>query len=157
VFGIEADADWFANSRDEGAGLIATPAGTFTVTGNDRWISTLAGRFGVAWDRVLVYGKAGGGWVNDNGLTITTVPTGAVILGGNSNTATGWLLGAGLEWALAPTWSVKIEYDYLGLSSRAFTVAQGSPFLAGDTFTNANPNVHMVKMGVNYLFNWGAR
>jgi outer membrane immunogenic protein len=30
------------------------------------------------------------------------------------------------------------------------------PFLAGDTFTSNNRNVQMVKVGVNYLFNWDA-
>jgi opacity protein-like surface antigen len=49
---------------------------------------------------------------------------------------------------------VKIEYDYLGLNSRTFTVPAGG-FLAGDTFTTSNPNVQMVKVGANYLFKYG--
>ena len=28
------------------------------------------------------------------------------------------------------------------------------PFLAGDTFTQSNRNIQMVKVGINYLFNW---
>jgi outer membrane immunogenic protein len=51
---------------------------------------------------------------------------------------------------------VKLEYDYLGLGNRTFFVPATSPFLAGDTFTSNNRNVQMVKVGVNYLFNWGA-
>jgi outer membrane immunogenic protein len=31
----------------------------------------------------------------------------------------------------------------------------GSPeFLPGDTFTQSNRNIQMVKVGINYLFNW---
>ena len=53
-------------------------------------------------------------------------------------------------------WTVKAEYDYLGLGNRTFVVPATAPFLAGDTFTSNNRNVQMVKIGVNYLFNWGA-
>ena len=64
------------------------------------------------------------------------------------------LVGVGIEWAFAPNWSVKIEYDYLGLRSQTFTAPAGG-FLAGDTFTTSNPNVQMVKVGANYLFKYG--
>jgi outer membrane immunogenic protein len=125
------------------------------VTSDDTWISTLAARFGWAIDRLLIYGKAGGGWVGNNGFTVTNLTTGASITGSNSDTASGWLLGAGLEWAFAENWSAKAEFDYLGLSSRTFTVPLMSPFLRGDTFTTSNNNVQMFTVGLNYRFNWG--
>src|SRR5262245_32759113 len=56
----------------------------------------------------------------------------------------------------APNWSAKVEYNYLGLDDRTFTVPAGSPFLAGDTFTQSNRNFQMVKVGINYLFNWSS-
>jgi len=124
------------------------------VTSNNRWITTLAGRFGVANDTWLFYGKAGGGWVGYDNLTIINTVTGAKIAGFGNNTNSGWLVGAGIEWALAPNWSVKIEYDYLGLNSQTFTAPVGT-FLAGDTFTTSKPNVQMVKVGANYLFKYG--
>ena len=58
------------------------------------------------------------------------------------------------EWAFAPNWSAKFEYDYLVLNNRTLTVPGGG-FLAGDTFTINNPNVQTVKVGINYLFNYG--
>jgi outer membrane immunogenic protein len=63
-------------------------------------------------------------------------------------------VGAGIEWAFAPNWSMKIEYDYLGLNSRTFVVPAGG-FFGGDTFATSNPNVQMAKIGFNYLFNYG--
>ena len=30
---------------------------------NNRWLTTATGRLGYAWDRVLLYGKAGGAWL----------------------------------------------------------------------------------------------
>src|SRR2546427_6634426 len=148
VLGIEADFDGAANNNN------TRTVGTVQVTSNNRWITTLAARFGVTNGPWLFYGKAGGGWVGNNSFTITNVTTGASITTSNNNTNSGWLVGGGIEWAFAPNWSAKIEYDYLGLDSRTFIVPAGV-FLAGDTFTTSNPNVQMVKVGINYRFNYG--
>lgn len=155
VFGVEGDFDWAANNNNTGNGVL-TQFGLLRVTNNDRWVSTVAARFGVAFDRWLVYGKAGGGWVGSNNFTVTNLTTGASITGSNNNTNSGWLLGAGVEWAFAGNWSAKIEYDYLGLNSRSFTTTGGLVGIpAGDTFTTGNRNVQMVKFGINYRFGWG--
>ena len=68
----------------------------------------------------------------------------------------GWLVGAGLEYAVTNNWTVKLEYDFLGLGNRTFVIPATAPLLAGDTFTSNNRNVQMIKVGFNYLFNWGA-
>ena len=154
VLGIEADFDGVATTNSPGTGVVGPAFGTIQVTSNNRWITTLAARVGVANDTWLFYGKAGGGWVGSDKFTITNTATGASITGSNTNTNSGWLVGAGIEWALAPNWSVKIEYDYLGLNSQTSTAPAGG-FLAGDTFTTSNPNVQMVKVGANYLFKYG--
>jgi outer membrane immunogenic protein len=153
VLGVEGDIDGVANTNNASNGP-AGPGRTILVTSNNRWIATLAGRFGVTNGYWLFYGKAGGGWVGNDDFTITNTATGASITGSNNNTNSGWLVGAGIEWAFAPNWSAKIEYDYLGLNTRTFTIPAGV-FLASDTFTTNNPNVQMVKVGVNYLFNYG--
>ena len=153
VIGVEGDFDWGANNNNNGNGVLIPGLGqTVRVTSNDTWISTAAARFGVAVDRVLFYGKAGGGWIGNNGFTVTNVTTGASFTGSNNNTASGWLVGAGIEWAFANNWSAKFEYDYLALSGRTFTVPAGAVFLAGDTFTTGGNNVQMVKVGINYRF-----
>ena len=72
---------------------------------------------------------------------------------GNNNG--GWLVGAGAEWMFVPNWSVKFEYDYLGLGNRTLSVPATAPLLAGDTFTSNNRSISMLKIGINYLFNWG--
>jgi outer membrane immunogenic protein len=154
VVGVEGDADWITNNNNIGA-TIPTPIGTLVVVNNDTWISTLAARFGFALDRVLFYGKAGGGWVGNNGFLVTNQATRSAFAGFGSNTASGWLAGAGVEYAVTNGWSAKLEYNYIGLSGRSFTVAPTAPFLAGDTFTIGTHNVQTVKLGFNYLFNWG--
>lgn len=162
VIGGEWDFDWAANNNNN-IGVIVPGVGNIAVTSNDRWITTVAARFGWAINHWLIYGKAGGGWVGNNNFTVTNLTTGASFTCGtfnnfNCNNSTGgWLVGAGFEYAVTNNWTVKLEYDYLGLENRTFVVPAGAPFLAGDTFTsNHNRNVQMVKVGFNYLFNWGA-
>jgi outer membrane immunogenic protein len=159
VIGGEWDFDWAGNHN--GPTVFIPTVGNIAVTNNNRWITTVAARFGWAVDHWLFYGKAGGGWVGNNNLTVTNLTTGVSLTCGNTltncgNNTGGWLVGAGLEYAFANNWTVKVEYDYLGLGNRTFVVPATAPFLAGDTFTSNNRNVQMVKVGVNYLFNWGA-
>jgi outer membrane immunogenic protein len=160
VIGGEWDFDWAANNNNS-TGVIIPGVGNILVTNNNRWITTVAARFGFAVDHWLFYGKAGGGWVGTNNLTVTNVTTGVSLTCGNftncgNNNTGGWLVGAGIEYAFAPNWTVKAEYDYLGLGNRNFSIPATSPLLAGDTFNSNNRNIQMVKVGVNYLFNWGA-
>jgi outer membrane immunogenic protein len=148
VLGVEGDFDWAGNNNNA-----AATVGALSVTSNNTWIATAAARFGIAYDRVLFYGKAGGGWVGNNGFTVTNA-AGASFTGTNNNNTAGWLVGAGIEWAFAYNWSVKLEYDYLGLGSQTFTTPAG--FVPVDTFTTGNNNIQMVKLGVNYRFGWDA-
>ena len=129
--------------------------GSIQVTSNNRWITTLAARFGVTNGPWLFYGKAGGGWVGSDDFIVTNLTTGSSITFSNNNSNSGWLVGAGIEWAFLPNWSAKVEYNYLGLEDRTFTVPAGFPFLPGDTFTH-NRSIQMVKVGINYLFTWNS-
>jgi outer membrane immunogenic protein len=121
------------------------------VSANDRWETTLAARFGYAWDHALFYGKAGGGWVGASNFAVTNVGTGASVTVSNGNTNTGWLVGAGVEYAFTQNWTAKLEYDYLALNNASYTVIV--PGFGADTFTNGGRNVQTLTVGVNYLFN----
>ena len=162
VIGGEWDIDGVSNSNN-GNGVIVPGVGAIVVTNNNRWITTVAARFGVAVDHWLFYGKAGGGWVGNNNLTVTNLTTGVSLTCGTFTTLTncgnntgGWLLGVGVEYAFANNWTVKFEYDYLGLGNRNLFIPATAPILANDTFYDQHRNVQMVKVGFNYLFNWGA-
>jgi outer membrane immunogenic protein len=166
VIGGEWDFDWAGNNNNNinNNGVFIPGVGNIVLINNNRWITTVAARFGWAIDQLLLYGKAGGGWVGSNSFSVTNTTTGLSFTCGtlgltNCNNSTGgWLVGAGLEYAFAPNWTVKAEYDYLGLGNRTIFIPAGAAFapFSGDTFTTNNRNVQMVKVGVNYLFNWGA-
>jgi outer membrane immunogenic protein len=156
VIGAEWDGDWGSRNGTNGVATVIPGVGTIAASGSgDAWVSTAAARFGVAFDRVLLYGKAGAGWAGANGVTIVNLTTNnGIVLGGGSTG--GWVVGAGLEWAFADNWSTKFEWDYLARSGNSFFVPPGAPFLANDTFSTGNRNIQMVKLGLNYRFNRGA-
>jgi outer membrane immunogenic protein len=158
VIGVEGTGDWAANNNNNNTGIVVPAVGgdVIQVTANDKWIATLAGRFGVAYDRVLFYAKGGAGWVGANSFTVTDVRTGTSITGSTNNTATGWLVGVGIEWAFLNNVTLKAEYDFLGFGNRSFVIPVGSPFLVGDTFTTSNRNVQMATVGINLLFGHGS-
>jgi opacity protein-like surface antigen len=80
------------------------------------------------------------------------VNTGGSISVSNSNSNSGWLAGAGVEWAFAPNWTARLEYDFLGLSNKSYTVPAGSLFVPGDVITINNRDVQTLTVGINYLF-----
>ena len=173
VIGGEWDFDWGGNNSTgipgppvagipfAPGGFPLPPVGVIAVTGNNHWVTTVAARFGYAVDNWLVYAKAGGGRVGNANPTVTDITTGVTLTCGNltincgSNNA-GWLVGAGLEYAFTNNWTVKLEYDYLGLGNLTAVIPATAPLLGGATFVSNNRNVQMVKVGVNYLFNWSA-
>jgi outer membrane immunogenic protein len=152
VFGVEGNFDWTSLSRT-GDGF-PTRLGVLQGSANTDWITTVAGRLGVATpspffgNGALWYVKGGGGWVH-NTASITNLNTGASVSASNTNG--GWLVGAGIEWAYGLNWSTKVEYDYLSLRDWSWN----SVLFPGETFT-ASRNIQMLKVGFNYRFNWGS-
>jgi outer membrane immunogenic protein len=155
VVGVEADFDWLANNHNSSDTFVGPGGDSFRLSANDRWITMLAGRVGVAFNTLpnwLFYGRGGGGWVGANDITLTNVTTGESFSTSNSNSKSGWLVGGGIEWAFAPNWTAKIEYNKLFLDSSSFTVQSGP--LTGDVVNIFHRDVQTLTVGVNYLFNW---
>jgi outer membrane immunogenic protein len=136
VLGIEGDFDW-TGLKGSGTDSVGN-----TINTNTQWTSTVTGRVGAAFDRLLVYGKGGVAFANDessvNMLSGATAST--------SLTRTGWTAGAGLEYALAQNWTAKIEYDYLGFGSETLDLS------TLPTNPSASLNVQEVKAGINFKF-----
>jgi hypothetical protein len=99
-----------------------------------------------ASDHWLFYAKGGGGWIQSQ-ATLADVATGASTSTTKING--GWAAGVGMEWAFLPSWTLKVEYQYLGLNR--FTVSSSS---VADTSKVNNANVQMATVGINYLFHW---
>lgn len=121
VFGLEADIS-ATDFSESGAGFSSSMD----------YLGTVRARAGYAWDRKLFY-VTGGYAYGENEIN------------GFSNTRSGWVIGAGIEWAFAPNWSAKIEYLHIEFDDNKFFPTIG---------TTQDLEINTVKVGVNYRFGW---
>ena len=87
VIGAEAMFDWLPNTTNtfnatEGPGG-PVPGTLASATFNNRWLTTATGKLGYAWDRVLLYGKAGGAWVGAANPNLTVGGAGQTLSSNN--------------------------------------------------------------------------
>lgn len=135
VWGGEADFDASTQRGSLSSGVL---------TGDSQmpWFGTLRGRLGLAFDRLLVYGTAGGaaGELRSN----FSIPTGTA-----STTVTygTWTAGAGLEYGFTDNLSVRAEYLYLDTGN----VGTGSIGPPTTTITSRLKD-SLVRAGLNYRF-----
>jgi high affinity Mn2+ porin len=137
VLGIEADASF--TSPLDGPALTSTPFHTTL-----DYVGTVRGRVGYAFGTLLPYATGGLAWghshvnINDGARSIVSSP---------GQNHLGWTAGAGVEFAVSGNWSAKVEYDYIDLSRRMYDLSGfGLPPI------NVDPNIHLVKLGLNYRF-----
>jgi outer membrane immunogenic protein len=146
VLGLEGTYDWADINNTQVATL---GLGTLTLVTKNDYVATVAGRVGYAFDRVLIYGKGGAAFTRDRLNANLTGPFPGAANG--SFDRTGWLAGAGVEWAFLGNWSVKAEYDYMGfgsLNEANFTTTGG---LAVAPAT-VKLNLQTATVGINYKF-----
>jgi outer membrane immunogenic protein len=155
VIGLEAQASWANLKGSTACAINAAPTPPLTAAGANCTskidaLGTLAGRLGVAFDRLLLFGKAGAAWTNDNYQMLINVPPAAFVFSTNE-LRWGWMLGIGAEYAFTDNWSAKIEYDYMDLGTHAqrFTDALSGSILID---TDIRERLNIVKVGVNYRF-----
>jgi outer membrane immunogenic protein len=159
VFGVEGDWSWTNSSRVVISTSPTIPGVVRTATADDHWYATATGRIGYARDNWLLYAKGGAAWFSetDGNPSTTGLPVGTTVAADVDHIHLGWTVGAGIEWALWPNWSAKIEYNYMDFGTERVRYVIVSPPAAAGTFGEADlPNkVHAVKVGLNYRFDWG--
>jgi outer membrane immunogenic protein len=168
VAGIEADIQGL--SRADGSGAITNTAvvvgvpitSTQTGTMSTSYLGTLRGRLGLlvkpTWLAYVTGGLAYGGVKASDTLSQTgTNGFAGAGSGSLSGTRAGWTLGAGLEWMVAPQWSVKAEYLHYDLGTSSFNSAPTSAFFVTHPVyqtlvSSAHFQGDLARAGVNYHF-----
>ena len=135
VVGVELMFDGTDIRSDNNTAVLATSTKV-------DWITTLSARFGWAVNNWLFYGKAGGGWVHDS-VTVTADGT----FFSASDTKGGLLVGAGIEYAFAPSWTVRVEWDHISLDDVTH------PFFADAIILSRR--FDLLTVGLNYRFGFG--
>ncbi len=131
VLGVEGDLQLGGVSFSEDFGPV-------TLDRSLQYFGTVRARAGMTFDRFMPYvtgGLAfGGGKMEASGL----------LVGSDEQTHLGWTLGAGLEYAVSDTISVKGEYLYTDLGEKTYD--------PGFMSVDASARFSMIRAGVNFQF-----
>jgi opacity protein-like surface antigen len=158
VIGGAGDLSWASSRGDETCfGLTGGAFFASNCSADPTLFSTITGRLGYAFDRTLVYAKGGAAWEHNNvDMTINLNPGNHFLAGATSYGEWGWTLGAGVEYALTPAWSIFSEYDYLSFASHSvatpYTPGNPLPGHPNGPIAGLSNNVQEFKLGLNYKF-----
>jgi opacity protein-like surface antigen len=174
IVGLEAAA----GALDSHDGTNTCMQASVTIIGSNcevmpRALASFTARLGFLPDakgHTLVYGKAGGAWtraditINPNKSFLSTTFPQAIFPGAPTNERTsawGWTIGGGIEQALAPAWSLSLDYRYYRFattrvsSPNTINVTQAAEFseIPGSP-SSVTQYLHIIELGLNY--HWGA-
>jgi len=169
--------DGVASTNNSNIVVIPTISDVFQTSLRSDWFTTLTGRIGFTgtgpgWDRALLYIKGGAAWVQ-NQVTVADLSTGLSV--GATRIDSGWVAGAGLEYALTPNWTIRFEYDYIGLGNSEVGTMMVDPYnkqkppkppvvppmpplvpptptFVSETFNAGSASTQVVMLGINYKF-----
>jgi opacity protein-like surface antigen len=149
VIGAESDWQWsrLAGNNQVLAPLGAAgafPAGPFTISTTTKDYGSIRARFGLAYERFLIFGTAGWAWGNPSNAYAVTAAAPFVTNGGIAN---GWTAGAGVDYALTQHIFARLEYRYAGLATSGFVSVATNSADAG----NRTP-ISDIRFGLAYRF-----
>jgi opacity protein-like surface antigen len=162
VVGAEADASALGTAGSATC-LASSP---YFIPANCRALpdamGTMTARLGYAagpHGRNLFYVKGGLAWLDDR-VDITTNGLILPVATAFDGLRWGWTIGAGIDRALTPAWSLRLEYDYakfddLGMATPQSFVQTSPPSVlsyvpTSGGNTSVSQNMQAVKVGLNY-------
>src|SRR5579872_267985 len=192
VFGLEGDANWLGGAASRhlvfpfltsqpyvslGLTLVPPPTvGSFMDNASGaRFVATLRPRIGYTIDRLFFYATGGvafgsvkttDSFCNYGCLALAPANSSLGNFSSASGAATkvGWTAGAGAEWAITNSWSIKAEYLYVNLGSFNDTIsgsANCERFFNQQGIFSPSCNIgvshkytdNIARVGINYHFN----
>ena len=164
VVGIEADWSWTDAKGSFAQPWVSIltgvrPTTLTTMSMGPDWLATVRGRFGyLITPTALLYFTGGAAFADvDYSASATNEPPTTYIAATSfSKTASGYVLGGGLEWALWSNWSLRAEYLFYHLNTSAaalaFDTTGNFPPPLGSGFSWSDMDVHAVRFGASYKF-----
>ena len=138
LLGVEGDLT-FPNYLPSNSitALVSTPRNNFF----EQWdyVGTVRGRIGYASSHWLFYATGGLAFMGER---FVNTPAAIGLEEKHIGLRTGWAAGAGVEYAFAPHWTVRLEYLYSQFERANLT------FPSGTQYTSIN-DLHMLRLGLN--------
>jgi outer membrane immunogenic protein len=144
LFGLEGDIERGFPGTQQAAKSAIDPSGRQTFSIRDDFRSSLRLRVGYPTDRFMFYVAAGaaiGNW------TISHVYPSLSAQDSSSSVQLGWTAGVGLEYALSPQWSSRLEYRYTDFG----TFAVSSSYAPAVSYRE-RLNESSIRVGLGYRF-----
>lgn len=137
-------------------------------------LAALTGRLGYVTEpggRTLIYGKAGVAWMHSqlsvnpgntslDGFALADEANAAADPLSQSLGAWGWTVGAGVEYAMTPKWSLDLGYEYVRFSGMNVATPQtidvttaGHVTTVSGSSAGVAQDLHIARVGLNY--HWG--
>jgi outer membrane immunogenic protein len=122
VWGVETDISFFRLRGSQNGvfpfpstlpgGPLGPPTLTFTSSTSlaTDWLFTFRPRVGWAWDNWLLYVTGGLAVTEEKVAQTAGVLNAATFTSSISSTRAGWVVGGGVEWAIARNWIARAEY-----------------------------------------------
>jgi outer membrane immunogenic protein len=156
VTGLEAEIGYLGlrGSALDPNGVITGFPDTETRVRSDLF-GAISGRLGLTNGPALLYAKGGAAFLRMHASTIDPCiapPAGCgtqTLTMSGGKTLTGWTIGGGIEWMVAPNWTLKAEYSYFDFGSLQIS---GASSVNEPYWQNVDVAVHAAKVGLNYRF-----
>jgi outer membrane immunogenic protein len=153
VLGAEGDVNYLgAGKRQSFTGSSGLLTSSVSTQAKTDWLGTARVRAGFAFDRALVYGTGGLAFGNVKGSAAASLNTGAAWAGSKSDTAVGYAVGAGVEYALTNNLTTKVEYLYYNLGDQKTALTASGPAGGFTIGSKAKVDGNIVRAGLNYKF-----
>jgi outer membrane immunogenic protein len=143
VIGAEASWSW-TNAEGNGA-LVNVPAAQLHSKLTS--LTTAGGRVGLVADKALIFVKVAAAWASEE-HTFTPAPAAVLPPQTLTDTRVGALLGAGIDYMIAPVLTARIEYDYIDFGTKNFLFNA----IPGQVEVGNRQRLHLMKLGDSYKF-----
>jgi high affinity Mn2+ porin len=142
LLGVEADMS-FPNYLTSNSVVSSLATVRSDVTEQSDYMATARGRVGYVAGPWLVYATGGLAWAGERFLNTPAIGSNEKTL----HTRLGWAAGAGVEYAFAPHWSLRLEYLYSQFGKADITFPSATQYTSSLDFQSP-------RVGLNRKLDW---